>query len=166
MEFEVIVEVPKGSRNKYEVNHETGIIHLDRELFTATRYPAEYGYIEHTWAEDGDPLDVLVMLREPTFPGCRIRCRAIGIFAMQDEKGPDHKILAVPVWDQRQGWFDLSDVPRPFLKEIAHFFDIYKDLEEGKATTVGDWTSREGAEEEIRRAQERYSARRQDEPEG
>lgn len=159
MEFEVIVEVPKGSRNKYEVNHETGIIHLDRELFTATRYPAEYGYIEHTLAEDGDPLDVLVMLREPTFPGCYIRCRAIGIFEMRDEKGPDHKILAVPVWDQRQGWFELSDVPRPFLKEIAHFFDIYKDLEEDKETTVGDWSDRGGAEEEIRLAQERFHAR-------
>ncbi len=155
MEFEVIVEVPKGSRNKYEVDHVSGVIRLDRELFTATRYPADYGYIDGTLGEDTDPLDVLVHLGEPTFPGCHIHCRALGMFSMRDEKGIDTKVLAVPAWDVRQEWSDIGDVPPPFLREIAHFFAIYKDLEPGKSTEVGGWHGREEAETEIARAYER-----------
>ncbi len=99
--FEVVVEIPKGSRNKYEIDHDTGALWLDRHLFTATSYPADYGFVPNTLAEDDDPLDVLVLLDEPTVPGCHIRARAIGVFWMSDEKGPDAKILAVPANDPR-----------------------------------------------------------------
>jgi inorganic pyrophosphatase len=152
MEFDAVVEVPGGSRNKYEMDHETGVMRLDRQLFTATHYPADYGFIEGTLAEDGDPLDVLVIVDEPTFPGCHVTCRPIGVFSMRDEKGPDEKILALPTWDRRNRWNDVADVPPQLLAEIAHFFDIYKDLEEGKHTEVGDWAGRAEAEELIRRA--------------
>jgi inorganic pyrophosphatase len=156
---EVVVEVPKGSRNKYEMDHESGHIRLDRELFTATRYPADYGFIPGTLAEDGDPLDVLVLLNEPTFPGCRIECRPIGVFWMNDEKGADGKILAVPTWDSRTTWQDLDEVPGHLLREIGHFFDIYKDLEPGKSTSTLGWESRDAAEAEIRRAVARFRRR-------
>ena len=96
LEFDVLVEIPKGQRNKYEVDHETGRIRLDRTLFTSTQYPADYGYIEDTLGQDGDPLDALVLLQEPTFPGCLIKCRAIGMFRMTDEAGGDDKVLCVP----------------------------------------------------------------------
>jgi len=159
VEIEVVVEVPKGSRNKYEADHHTGAIWLDRELFTATRYPADYGFIPDTLAEDGDPLDVLILLDEPTFPGCHVRCRPLGLFSMHDEKGPDAKILSVPSWDTRHGWGALEDVPPPLLREIAHFFAIYKDLEAGKQTQVGDWAGRDAAEREILAARERHAQR-------
>ena len=103
MQFDVVIEIPKGQRNKYEMDHETGRIRLDRMLFTSTRYPADYGFIEDTLAEDGDPLDALVLLEEPTFPGCLIRCRAIGMFRMRDEKGLDDKVLCVAATDPRHG---------------------------------------------------------------
>ena len=101
MEFDVTIEIPKGQRNKYEVDHETGRIRLDRMLFTSTRYPADYGFIEDTLGQDGDPLDALVLLDEPTFPGCLIRARAIGMFRMRDEAGRDDKVLCVPATDPR-----------------------------------------------------------------
>ena len=101
MEFDVTIEIPKGNRNKYEIDHETGRIRLDRMLFTSTRYPDDYGFIDDTLGEDGDPLDALVLLEEPTFPGCVIRCRALGMFRMRDEKGGDDKVLCVPASDQR-----------------------------------------------------------------
>jgi inorganic pyrophosphatase len=158
-EFDMLVEVPKGSRNKYELDEKSGRIRLDRELFTATRYPVEYGFIVDSLAEDSDPLDALAILDEPTFPGCLIRCRPIGIFWMRDEKGPDAKILSVPVWDQRYNWNELEQVPSQLLKEIRHFFDIYKDLEPGKKTEVGDWEGRRQAEEEIARCRKRFQDR-------
>ena len=99
MDVEVTIEIPKGQRNKYEMDHESGRIRLDRMLFTSTRYPADYGFIEDTLADDGDPLDALVLLDEPTFPGCLIRCRAIGMFRMRDEKGRDDKVLCVASTD-------------------------------------------------------------------
>ena len=104
MEFDVLIEIPKGSRNKYEVDHETGRMRLDRTLFTSTQYPADYGYIENTLGEDGDPLDALVLIQgDPLFPGVLVRCRAIGMFRMTDEKGGDDKVLLrpgrpTPVW--------------------------------------------------------------------
>src|ERR1700709_424379 len=101
MEFDVLVEIPKGQRNKYEVDHETGRIRLDRMLFTSTRYPSAYGFIQGPRGEDGDPLDALVLLEEPTFPGCLIRCRALGMFRMTDEKGGDDKGLTVPATEPR-----------------------------------------------------------------
>jgi len=134
----MIVEIPKGSRNKYEVDHETDEIFLDRMLFTATRYPADYGYIPHTLAEDGDPLDALALVSEPTFPGCRIRIRPIGLFLMEDQGHPDHKVIGVPVGEPV--WAEvgaLSDMPSHLLKEIEHFFTVYKDLEAKKTAALG-----------------------------
>ena len=150
MEVEVIVEIPQGSRNKYEMDHETGRIHLDRMLFTSTRYPLDYGFIPDTLAEDSDPLDAMIMLDEPTFPGCQVTARPIGVFWMSDEHGPDAKILTVPAHDPRYaGIQDLGDVPPHVTGEIGHFFDIYKELEPGKSTDVRGWQGRESALEVI-----------------
>ncbi|MEZ5168375.1 MAG: inorganic diphosphatase [Acidimicrobiales bacterium] len=155
--FEVVVEIPKGSRNKYEIDHHTGAVWLDRHLFTATTYPADYGFVPDTLAEDGDPLDVLVLLEEPTVPGCHIRARAIGVFWMRDEKGPDAKVLAVPAgdprWDHVQ---DLDDVAPYLRSEIGHFFEVYKALEPSKSTEVGDWADRRAALQELADARARY----------
>lgn len=160
MEIEVVIEIPKGTRNKYEIDHETGAVWLDRMLFTATRYPEDYGFIPSTLAEDGDPLDAVVMLDEPTFPGCHIRARPIGLFRMRDEKGMDTKILCVPATDPRVARVsDVSDVPSHELDEIAHFFAIYKSLEPGKATDVEGWRNRAAAESEIAEAGRRFRAR-------
>jgi inorganic pyrophosphatase len=150
VEFDVIIEIPKGQRNKYEMDHETGRIRLDRMLFTATRYPADYGFIEHTLADDGDPLDSLVLLEEPTFPGCLIRCRAIGMFRMRDEKGADDKVLCVPATDPRVAHLrDITDVPAFDRLEIEHFFQVYKALEPGKEVETARWVDRAAAEAEI-----------------
>jgi inorganic pyrophosphatase len=154
--FNAVVEVPMGSRNKYEMDHATGRIRLDRELFTATRYPTEYGYIDETLHDDGDPLDVLVLVREPTFPGCTIECRPLGIFLMRDERGLDPKILSIPSWDFRVDWQEISDVPEYTLNEIAHFFDIYKDLEPGKSSEALGWKDRLQAEAEIEGSRRRF----------
>jgi inorganic pyrophosphatase len=156
MNLEIVVEVPKGSRNKYEMDHETGAIWLDRELFTATRYPADYGFIPETLAEDGDPLDVLVVTDEPSFPGCHMWCRPIAVLWMADEKGRDAKILAVPTWDVRMVWRDLHEVPDYLKREIQHFFDIYKELEPGKKSETLTWDDREAAEHEIAQSIERH----------
>lgn len=156
MDIEVIVEIPQGSRNKYEMDHDSGRIRLDRMLFTSTRYPLDYGFIPHTLAEDGDPLDALVMLDEPTFPGCYVLARPVAVFWMSDEHGPDAKILAVPAHDPRAaGIRDLADVPPYLTAEIGHFFDIYKELEPGKSTDVRGWMDRAEAERVIKEAEER-----------
>lgn len=137
MEVEVVVEIPRGSRNKYEMDHATGRIRLDRMLFTSTQYPLDYGFVPDTLAEDGDPLDALVILDEPTFPGCLVLARPVAVFWMADEHGPDAKILTVPARDPRYASVrDLGDVPRHLTAEIGHFFDIYKELEPGKDTDV------------------------------
>jgi inorganic pyrophosphatase len=159
MEFDVTIEIPKGHRNKYEVDHATGRIRLDRMLFTATRYPSDYGFIDDTLGNDGDPLDALVLLDEPTFPGCLIRCRAIGMFRMTDEKGGDDKVLCVPAGDHRWDHIqDIGDVPEFELDVIKHFFVHYKDLEPGKFVKAADWVGREEAEAEIQRSIERFKA--------
>jgi len=153
VDIEVVVEIPQGSRNKYEMDHETGRIRLDRMLFTSTRYPLDYGFIPGTLAEDGDPLDVLVMLDEPTFPGCYVLARPVAVFWMLDEHGPDAKILAVPARDPRAaGIRDLTDVPAYLTAEIGHFFDIYKEIEPGKSTDVRGWQGRAEAEQAIEKA--------------
>ncbi|HST84918.1 MAG TPA: inorganic diphosphatase [Kineosporiaceae bacterium] len=150
MDFDVTIEIPKGQRNKYEVDHETGRIRLDRMLFTATRYPADYGFIENTLGEDGDPLDALVLLEEPTFPGCLVRCRAIGMFKMRDEAGGDDKVLCLPSNDPRlESMQDLDDVSAFYRLEIQHFFETYKDLEPGKSVEGARWTKKAEAEAEI-----------------
>ncbi|HEY2553132.1 MAG TPA: inorganic diphosphatase [Streptosporangiaceae bacterium] len=158
MEFDVIVEIPKGQRNKYEMDHRTGRIRLDRMLFTSTRYPSDYGFIEGTLADDGDPLDALVLLEEPTFPGCQISCRAIGMFRMRDEKGKDDKVLCVPATDPRMARLrDIVDV-EPFERlEIEHFFQVYKALEPGKEVETESWVDRERAEQEIVECRDRLA---------
>lgn len=156
--FDVFVEIPKGSRNKYEWDPATGRFRLDRMLFSAVHYPGDYGFLPDTWAEDDDPLDAVVMLSEPTFPGCVIATRVVGIFFMRDEKGPDAKIIGVPDTDPRWGHIrELDHAPRHLLDEIGHFFSIYKDLE-GKAVTVDGFGPREQAHVEIERAQAAYAA--------
>lgn len=158
MDIEVIVEIPKGSRNKYEMDHDTGAVWLDRMLFTATQYPTDYGFVPHTLAEDGDPLDVLVLLDEPTFPACHIHARPVGVFWMQDEAGPDAKVLCVPATDPRWTYVaDIADLPAFLLEEIGHFFDVYKQLEPNKSTTTRGWEGVEQAEAAVRDAQTRYS---------
>jgi inorganic pyrophosphatase len=160
VEFDATIEIPKGERNKYEVDHETGRIKLDRTLFTATQYPADYGFIDDTLGQDGDPLDVLVLVQEPTFPGCLIRCRAIGMFRMTDEKGPDDKVLAVPAADPRQEHLrDIHHLNEFHKLEIQHFFEVYKDLEPGKSVEGSIWVGRIEAEAEITRSYQREAER-------
>jgi len=157
MDVEVIVEIPKGQRNKYEIDHDTGRIRLDRMLFTSTRYPADYGFIEDTLGGDGDPLDALVLLEEPTFPGCLVTARVIGMFQMTDEKGPDDKILSVPARDPR--WEHVQDIrhlPEFERLEIQHFFEVYKELEPGKSVEGSQWADRHAAEAEIERSRKRF----------
>ena len=157
MEIEVVVVIPKGTRNKYEADHDTGAIWLDRMLFTSTRYPEDYGYVPLTLAEDDDPLDAMVLLEEPTFPGCHIKARPIGVFLMRDEEGEDAKVLCVPATDPRTtGIVDLRDIPGHELDEIAHFFAIYKALEPGKDTVVDGWQDRSAAEAIIEAARQRF----------
>ncbi len=151
----VVVEIPKGSRNKYEMDPETGHISLDRMLFTSTMYPADYGFIEGTLGGDGDTLDALVFVGEPTFPGCRIQARPVGMFRMTDEKGPDEKILCVPLRDPMWSHVQrLDDLNPNLLNEIEHFFQVYKDLEAKKVETAGFGDREEALEvvEHARRA--------------
>ncbi len=146
-EVVVFVEVPSGSRNKYEFDAESGTVMLDRRLFVSMSYPADYGFVEGTLGEDGDPLDALVLVGDPTFPGCRIASRVVGVFHMADEKGPDEKILCVPLRDP--AWMrvsDVHDVPPELRNEIEHFFQVYKDLESGKSTETRGFGNRAEAE--------------------
>ncbi|MDO5740475.1 MAG: inorganic diphosphatase [Ornithinimicrobium sp.] len=158
MQFDVTIEIPQGSRNKYEVDHATGRIRLDRMLFTATRYPADYGYIEETLGEDGDPLDALVLLDEPTWPGCLVAARPIGVFRMTDEAGGDDKIICVPVDPRKANVTELDHIGEYMRLEIQHFFEVYKDLEPGKSVEGAHWAGREDAEriyhEAIQRAKD------------
>ena len=156
MEFDVFIEIPRGSRNKYEVDHESGLIRLDRTLFTSTVYPADYGFVRETLGEDGDPLDALVLVIEPTFPGCLIRSRPIGMFRMTDEKGGDDKVLCVPATDPRQEHLrDLHHLPEFERLEIEHFFLIYKQLEPGKSVEGAGWADRAAAEAEVEASRRR-----------
>ena len=151
----VFVEIPAGSRNKYEFDAEAGGIVLDRRLFTSMSYPADYGFVEDTLGEDGDPLDALVLVGDPTFPGCRIRVRAVGVFHMVDEKGPDEKVICVPLGDPSFTRIaDIHDIQPEFRDEIEHFFQVYKDLEEKKTETRG-FGNRAEAEVIIAEARER-----------
>ena len=143
---EAIVEIPRGSRNKYEVDHDTGAIRLDRVLFSSVHYPTDYGFIPGTKAADGDPIDVLVIVEEPTFPGCRVEIRLIGVLLMRDEKGVDEKMLAVPVGDPRFDEIqDIRDLQKHWLAEIENFFNTYKVLE-SKYSYVEGWRGAEEAQ--------------------
>jgi inorganic pyrophosphatase len=155
-EFDVVIEIPRGSRNKYEYDHERHVIRLDRRLFSATVYPADYGFVPDTLAEDGDPLDVLVLLEDPTFPGCWVRVRAIGVFWMADEKGRDAKIVCVPAHEPvYEGVDDLSGLRQQLLDEISHFFEVYKMLEPGKSTSTAGFEGKDAALDEIAAARAR-----------
>lgn len=159
MEFDVTIEIPRGQRNKYEIDHETGRVRLDRTLFTATCYPTDYGFIEDTLGRDGDPLDALVLIPEPTFPGCLIHARPIAMFQMTDEKGPDDKIVCVPAGDPRyDNLQDLSDIPEFERAMIRHFFEVYKALEPGKRVESASWAGRVEAEAEVTASQQRLAA--------
>ncbi len=152
-----VVEIPKGSRNKYEYDPEIGAITLDRFLSSSVVYPTDYGFVPETLAPDGDTLDVLICVSEPTFPGCVIKCRAIGLFDMEDEHGLDSKLLCVPCGDPLWSTLKrLEDLPEQLRQEIGHFFAIYKDLEPGKESTVKGWRGREAAREELERARRRF----------
>jgi len=151
-----MIEIPKGSRNKYEFDKELKMIRFDRTLFSAVHYPTDYGFFLNTLALDQDPLDCLVLVWEPTFPGCIIDVRPIGVYKMWDEKGPDEKILCVPIkdpfWNHVQ---NLNEVPNHILKEIDHFFQVYKELENKRTGTEG-WFERDVAERVIEEALQRY----------
>jgi inorganic pyrophosphatase len=152
-----IVEIPKGSRNKYEYDPELGGIKLDRFVSASVVYPTDYGYVPETVAPDGDPLDVLVCVSEPTFPGCIVPSRAIGLFRMADEKGPDDHVVCVPFNDP--GWSDLEDVddlPAQLRAEIGHFFSVYKDLDPDRHSEVKGWGSCESALKAIEKAREQF----------
>jgi inorganic pyrophosphatase len=137
--IEVFVEIPRGSRNKYEIDKERGVLVLDRVLYSSVHYPTDYGFVVDTLADDGDALDALVVVDEPTFPGCHVMARPIGVLDMQDEKGPDQKILAVsavdPRWNEVRG---LAGLAQHWLLEIENFFRTYKTLE-GRETEVVGW---------------------------
>ena len=156
MSVEVTIEIPRGSRNKYEIDHESGKVYLDRYLFTPMAYPADYGFIDHTLGEDCDPLDALVILPEPVFPGVVVESRIVGVFKMTDEAGGDDKLLAVvddPRWAHIQ---DIDDVDQHTKDEIEHFFTRYKDLEPNKEVTGSGWGDKAEAEKIHAEALERY----------
>ena len=159
MEFDVTIEIPKGARNKYEVDHATGRIRLDRLLFTSMAYPSDYGYVEDSLGEDGDPLDALVLLDEPTWPGCLVRARPIGMVHMRDEAGGDDKILCIPAGDPRKTHItEIEHISEFDRLEIQHFFETYKDLEPGKSVEGAHWAGRDEAERVINEALQRASA--------
>jgi inorganic pyrophosphatase len=155
----VVVEIPKGSRNKYEWDEDLKAIKLDRYLFSSVVYPTDYGFIPETWALDDDPLDAMVCVTEPTFPGCLIPVKPIALFRMTDDHGEDAKILCVPFMDPNWNTLEsLEDLPARLQDEIEHFFSIYKQPE-GKQVTVDGWYSREEALEEIEKSRQRWRER-------
>jgi inorganic pyrophosphatase len=154
-----VVEIPKGTRNKYEYDPVLGAIKFDRLLMSAATYPTDYGHLRKTLGLDGDPLDALVCLYEPTFPGCLIPVKAIGMFKMRDEAGVDDKIICVPLHDPYWNHYeDIDELPELLRAEIEQFFSIYKDLEQGKEVNIEGWRSRQDALDEIAASQQRYQA--------
>ncbi|MGZ4181466.1 MAG: inorganic diphosphatase [Solirubrobacteraceae bacterium] len=152
-----VVEIPQGGRNKYEWDPELGAIKLDRFISASVVYPTEYGYVPETLAQDGDPLDVLVCVSAPTFPGCVVETKVIGLFKMADEKGPDDHVVCVPWNDPSWNTLDdVDDLPEQLRKEIGHFFDIYKDLDADRHSEVKGWGDRQEALETIEKAREAF----------
>jgi len=151
-----VVEIPRGSRNKYELDKASGQFRLDRVLFSAVHYPGDYGFIPRTLHEDNDPLDIIVIINEPTFPGCQIDCRPLGVLKLLDRGEPDDKIVAVPSNDPfYHEYFDIADISQHYLKEVEHFFHIYKDLEGRRVEIVG-WEKSEAAMSVIQDSIDRY----------
>ncbi len=157
MSYDVVIEIPRGSRNKYEVDHETGRVYLDRVLFTPFVYPTDYGFFENTLGGDGDPLDALVLLEYPLFPGVGVKVRPVAMLVMEDDGGVDEKVLCVqdkdPRWQHIQ---DLKDVPKQTLDEIEHFFTRYKDLEPGKWVKIQGWEDKAATQKVIDAAYANY----------
>lgn len=161
-ELQVFIEIPKGSRNKYELDKETGLIKFDRLLYSSVHYPGDYGFIPQTLADDDDPLDVVVIVTEATFPGCIMHVRPIGVFEMSDDKGIDEKILCVAFADPlREKYYSLKDVRPHYLREVEHFFKVYKDLE-GKTTEILGWADVERARVIINECRDRYEKIKED----
>ena len=156
MTIEVTIEIPKGQRNKYEVDHETGKVYLDRYLFTPMSYPADYGYIEDTLGEDGDPLDALVVLPEPVYPGVIVKARPVGVFKMVDEAGGDDKLLCVLDDPRFEDFQNVGDISQFTLDDIEHFFLHYKDLEPGKEVKGSGWGDKAEAERILQEAIDRH----------
>jgi inorganic pyrophosphatase len=155
--YEAVIEIPKGSRVKYEVDHETGKLHLDRVLYTAFGYPTNYGFFENTLGDDGDPLDVLVLLDYELYPTSTVTVRPVGVFNMTDDGGGDAKVVAVIAKDPRWEWLqDVDDIPEFTRKEIEHFFEHYKDLEPGKWVKTEGWENAEAAEAIVAKALAAY----------
>jgi inorganic pyrophosphatase len=158
LRVETFIEIPRGSNNKYEWDKEKNRLRLDRVLYSAMFYPADYGYVDETLEEDGDPIDVLLLVTNPTVPGCLVDTRIVGVLAMADDKGVDNKLLGVAVKDPRfKQVNDLNDVPPHLLKEIEHFFRVYKDLE-GKKTDIQGWGDKVKAAEILEKAKANYQA--------
>jgi len=154
-----VIEIPAKSRNKYELDKETGLIKLDRVLYSAVHYPGDYGFIPRTLSEDNDPMDILVRINEPTFPGCLIDARPIGVLRMLDKGEPDDKVLAVPCHDPFHfDYTDISQIPQHYLKEVEHFFHIYKDLEGRRVQIIG-WEPAAAAKDVIEESIARYEAK-------
>jgi inorganic pyrophosphatase len=156
-----VIEIPKGSRNKYELDHETGRIKLDRLLFSSVHYPTDYGFFPDTWGLDNDPLDAMVCVTEPTFPGCEIDVKPVGLLRMRDDKGIDDKVLCVPRTDPGRNELEtLEDIPQSLRDVISHFFSIYKNLER-KHVEVDGWYPREDALAEIEASRARFVERQE-----
>jgi inorganic pyrophosphatase len=155
----VVIEIPRGSRNKYEIDHEDGRVYLDRRLFTATTYPADYGYLEHTLAGDGDPLDALVLNEDPVYPGVICEARPVGVLYMRDEAGEDAKLICIPPHEPRFAKVrEISDLTPQLVEEIQHFFNVYKALEPNKHSSSAGLGGRDEAWREIRDSRARYAA--------
>ena len=155
--YEAVIEIPQGSRVKYEVDHETGRLHLDRVLYTAFGYPTNYGFFENTLGDDGDPVDVLVLLEYELYPTSAVTVRPVGVFNMTDDAGGDAKVIAVIAKDPRWDWVqDVDDIPEFTRKEIEHFFEHYKDLEPGKWVKTEGWGNAAEAEAILARGFEAY----------
>lgn len=153
----IVIEIPKGSRNKYEYDKDSGAFVLDRVLYSPFFYPVDYGFVPKTWYDDNDPLDGMVHIRDPTFYGCVIEVKVLGMLRMKDEKGVDDKLLGVPTGDPIfQKYQDITDMPSSFLDEVSHFFQRYKDLEKGKSTEVIGWLNKDDALKALQRARKLY----------
>jgi inorganic pyrophosphatase len=154
----VVIEIPRGSRNKYEIDHHTNRIYLDRRLFTATTYPADYGFVPETLGGDGDPLDALVLLEDPTYPGVWVEARPVGVLYMEDEKGEDAKLICVPPHEPKwDGVDDIGDLSPQLVAEIRHFFEVYKALEPGKHSSTQGIGNRTDAWRGIEEARANYA---------
>lgn len=155
--FYAVIEISKGGKNKYEMDKETGLLKLDRVLFTSTHYPANYGFIPRTYAKDGDPLDVLVLCSETIMPMTLVECKPIGVLKMIDDNKDDEKIIAVPVGDPNySGYNDIKELPKHRFDEIRHFFQVYKMLEKGKETQIKSISGAEKAKEVVQLSIESY----------